>query len=120
MKESAWKGRNGGLDIDFAKFESHQPRRKALPPLTDTSNNNNVGCRILLFPKLIILQTASSPSRGRSAPDLTIGRVQESFGLTDQPEELITGSRREVSPGKKAKKSKQKRLSETEKRLLER
>jgi len=103
LKESAWKGRNGGLDIDFAKFDSQQPRRKALPPLTDTSNNN----------------TASSPSRGRSAPDLTMGRVQESFGLTDQPEELITGSRREVSPEKKAKKTKQKRLSETEKRLLE-
>ncbi len=71
----------------------------------------------------------SSPARGHSAPDLSYGgRLQESYGLDpNQPEGIISSSGKLNNPNIKVenrdnspkKGKKKKKMSETERKLME-
>lgn len=107
LKEMSWQGRSGGLDIDMSYDSSLKKKkvnsRTSLPPLTD------------------------EPPRLTSAPSGTGVRTYETFGLDpDNPEAILTGNYVEKSSDEVAQilkktggsKSKKKKMSETEKRLL--
>lgn len=114
LRESAWQGRSGGLDIeqrpdntvyasvDFKSKKINQ--RTPLPPLVDEINPNN--------------RPENSPVRGHSAPDLKLGRLQDSFGLDPElPEALMASITKQAE--KKKRKEKKKKTSEVEKRIME-
>jgi hypothetical protein len=134
LRESAWQGRSGGLDIeqradntvyasvDFKSKKINQ--RTPLPPLVDEINPNNRVSAILstLFLhdlSYLLFQPENSPVRGHSAPDLKLGRLQDSFGLDPElPEALMASITKQAE--KKKRKEKKKKTSEVEKRIMER